>query len=157
MPASPRRWQLESTFPFYVPWANLFEGRSSAALGHSKEGFTLIANSLSMMRATGAVIGTPMALMMLAEVDDALGRQSEALNCVAEAVQIIEANDERWLASEVLRLRGSLLKAGGDLAAAEDSYSKAIAVALEQAQGSLSCAPLPISRGSGATRASGMR
>jgi hypothetical protein len=62
----------EHGFPFYVAWANLFEGRSSAALGHSKEGFTLIANSLSMMRATGAVIGTPLALMMLAEVNDAL-------------------------------------------------------------------------------------
>jgi predicted ATPase len=51
---------------------------------------------------------------------------------VAEAVQIIEANDERWLASEVLRLRGSLLRAGGDLVAAEDSYNKAVAVALKQ-------------------------
>jgi tetratricopeptide (TPR) repeat protein len=122
----------EHGFPFYVAWANLFEGRSSAALGHSKEGFALIANSLSMMRATGAVIGTPLALMMLAEVNDALGRQSEALNCVAQAVQIIEANDERWLASEVLRLRGSLLRAGGDLVAAEDSYNKAVAVALKQ-------------------------
>jgi predicted ATPase len=70
--------------------------------------------------------------MMLAEVNDALGQPSVALNCVAEAVQIIEANDERWLASEVFRLRGRLLKAGGDLAAAEDSYSQAVAITREQ-------------------------
>jgi predicted ATPase len=47
-------------------------------------------------------------------------------------MQIIEANDERWLASEVLRLRGNLLRAEGDLVAAEDSYNKAVAVALKQ-------------------------
>jgi predicted ATPase len=122
----------EHGFPFYVAWANLLQGRSLAALGRSNEGFTLITNSFSMMRATGAVLGTPFALMMLAEVNDAAGHPSEALNCVAEAVQIIEANDERWLASEVLRLRGRLLKAGGDLAAAEDSYSQAVAIAREQ-------------------------
>ena len=122
----------EHGFPFYVAWANLFQGRSLAALGQSNEGFKLITNSLPMMRATGAVLGAPLALMMLAEVNDALGQPSVALNCVAEAVQIIEANDERWLASEVFRLRGRLLKAGGDLAAAEDSYSQAVAITREQ-------------------------
>jgi predicted ATPase len=122
----------EHGFPFYAAWANIFQGRSMASLGQSNEGLTLITNSLTMMRATGAVLCTPLALMMLAEINDALGRRSEALNCVAEAVQIIEANDERWLASEVLRLRGSLLRAEGDLVAAEDSYNKAVAVALKQ-------------------------
>jgi hypothetical protein len=100
----------EHGFPFYVAWANLFQGRSLAALGQSNEGFKLITNSFPMMRATGAVLGTPLALMMLAEVNDALGQPTVALDCVAEAVQIIEANDERWLASEVFRLRGKLLK-----------------------------------------------
>jgi hypothetical protein len=47
----------EHGFPFYVAWANLFQGRSLAALGQPNEGFKLITNSLPMMRATGAVLG----------------------------------------------------------------------------------------------------
>ena len=122
----------EQGFPLYVALANVFQGQSLVARGHLKEGFSSLSGGLSMMRATGAVLCSPLALKMLAEVNGALDRPSEALDCIAEAVQIIETTDERWLLSEIIRLRGKILAAKRELAAAEDSYSEAVAVAREQ-------------------------
>jgi predicted ATPase len=122
----------EHGFPFYAALANVFQGRSMAALGHPKEGLLAITNGVSMLRAMGAVCGTPLGLMMLAEVNDVLAQRSVALNCLNEAVQIIETTDERWLLSEILRLRGKLRMANRELVAAEQSYDKAAAVAREQ-------------------------
>ena len=45
---------------------------------------------------------------------------------------MIDANDERELETELLRLRGDLLNATGDEAAAERSYHEALAVATKQ-------------------------
>jgi predicted ATPase len=49
-----------------------------------------------------------------------------------EAVQVIEATDERIDEAELHRLRGDLLLATGDQAAAEQSYHQALVVARRQ-------------------------
>jgi predicted ATPase len=63
-----------------------------------------------------------------------LGRPVEGLNCLAEAAQIIETTDERFAEAELHRVRGDLLNATGDKAAAEQSYHQALAVALRQSE-----------------------
>jgi predicted ATPase len=59
-------------------------------------------------------------------------RAHERLNCLIEVGQIIEATDERNDEAELHRLRGDLLNATGDRAAAEQSYHQAMAVARRQ-------------------------
>jgi predicted ATPase len=61
-----------------------------------------------------------------------LGQPGEGLNCLIEAGQVIEATDERSDEAELHRLRGDLLKATGDQAAAEQSYYQALVVARRQ-------------------------
>jgi predicted negative regulator of RcsB-dependent stress response len=56
----------------------------------------------------------------------------EGLNCLNEAVQIIETTGERSSEAAVYRLRGDLLRAIADDTAAEQSCHKAIAVAQQQ-------------------------
>ena len=85
-----------------------------------------------MRRATGAVLHTPLALCFLAEGYAKVGQLKESLNCLAEAAQIIEMTEERYYEAELLRLRGDLLNAIGDRAAAEQSYHDALAVAKRQ-------------------------
>jgi len=68
-------------------------------------------------------------LMKLAEGYGRLGRFLEGSDCLAEAERIIEATEERRDEADLHRVRGDLLIAVGDRAAAEKSYNRALAVA----------------------------
>jgi predicted ATPase len=85
-----------------------------------------------MSRLTGAVLFTPNMLRILATAYGALGRVAEGLNCLNEAAQIIDTTEERMDEAEMFRVRGDLLNATGDRAAAEENYNRALVVARQQ-------------------------
>jgi predicted ATPase len=91
----------------------------------------MLTKGLSDLRATGAVDASP-ALVMLAETYAKLGKPDESLNCLTEAATIIEKTDGRLFEAALHRLRGEVLNAICDEAAAEQSYSQALAVARRQ-------------------------
>ena len=122
----------EHGFPYWLGLGLIFHGWSLAALGQAQEGISLLAKGLSGIRATGAVHVTPCALCSLADAHAKVGLPDEGLNCLAEAEQIIETTDERFWESELHRLRGDLLNATGDRAAAKQNYHQALAVAKRQ-------------------------
>ena len=122
----------ERGLPLNLGWATAYRGASLTALGQGQEGLSLIEQGMAGIRATGAVIGTPNLLMMLAGAYAKVGRASDGLDCLAEAAQIIEMTDERYGEAELYRLRGDLLNATGDLPVAELSYHQAVAVAKSQ-------------------------
>jgi class 3 adenylate cyclase/tetratricopeptide (TPR) repeat protein len=122
----------EHGFPLYLGWAIAFRGVSFTALGQVREGLTLLTQGLAAVRATGCVAQTAYVLMRLAEAYATLGQPVEGLNYLAEAAQIIETTEERMGEAELHRLRGDLLNATGDRAAAEQSYHQALAVAERQ-------------------------
>jgi tetratricopeptide (TPR) repeat protein len=119
----------EHQLPFHFGWATAFHGASVTALGQAHEGLTLLTQGLKALRATGTVMNTSIVLMWLAEAYAMVGQPVDGLNCLAEAAQIIESTDERCYEAELHRLRGDLLNATGDPAAAERSYNQALAVA----------------------------
>ena len=80
--------------------------------------------------------------------------RSSSPNYLAEASQIIAATDERRDEADLHRVRGDLLLATGDQAAAEQSYHQALAVAQGQSASFSSCVPPPASLASGMIRAS---
>jgi class 3 adenylate cyclase/tetratricopeptide (TPR) repeat protein len=122
----------EHGFSLYLGLAITFHGSSLTALGQAEEGLPLLTQGLAAIRATGTVVNTPIVLMWLAEAYAMLGQPAEGLNCLAEAAQIIETTDERAHEAELHRLRGDLLNATSDPAAAEQSYHQALAVAERQ-------------------------
>ena len=65
------------------------------ALGQAEEGLALLTQGLAELRATGAVVNTPLLLTWLAEAHAMLGQPAEALNCLAEAARIVETTEER--------------------------------------------------------------
>jgi tetratricopeptide (TPR) repeat protein len=102
------------------------------ALGQAQEGLMLLLQGLATIRATGFVMGTPYVLMGLAEAYAMLDRLVEGLNCLAEAAQIIETTEERIFDAELHLVRGDLLNARSDQAAAEECYRQALAVTKRQ-------------------------
>jgi class 3 adenylate cyclase/predicted ATPase len=122
----------EHGFPQHLGWGLLFRGWSLTAHGQAHEGFPLLRRGLSAARDTGAILATPLALTMLSEANAKLGHPVVGLTQLAEADQIIDTTDERIWEAVVHRLRGELLTATGDQAAAEQSYYQALAVAKRQ-------------------------
>jgi predicted ATPase len=122
----------EHGFPHWLAYGTFWRGEALSELGRAREGLALITRGLSMLRATGTVIGTPWILAVLAEAHRRLGHPVEGLNCLAEAAQVTEATGMRSDEVELYRARGDLLNATGDRAAAEQSYHQALAVARRQ-------------------------
>ena len=122
----------EHGFPLWFGWAIAHRGRSLTVLGQAQEGLALLKQGLTTIRATGAVVRTPMLLMWLAEAYAMLGEPVEGLSCLAEAAQIIETTEERLTEADLHRVRGDLLNASGDPSAAELSYRQALSVAERQ-------------------------
>jgi class 3 adenylate cyclase/tetratricopeptide (TPR) repeat protein len=122
----------EHGLPYFLAWATVWRGVSLTALGQGQEGLSLITRGIAGIRATGAVASTSPALMLLARAYAKLGQPVDGLDCLAEAIQIIETTGERYRESSLHLLRGDLLNATGDPSAAERSYHQAIAVAKVQ-------------------------
>jgi predicted ATPase len=122
----------EHGFPHWLAYGTFWRGEALTALGRAQEGLALITRALSMLRAAGTVLGTPWMFAVLAEAHRRLGHSVEGLNCLAEAAQLIDATGMRSDEAELYRVRGDLLNANGDQAAAEESYHQALVVARRQ-------------------------
>jgi class 3 adenylate cyclase/tetratricopeptide (TPR) repeat protein len=122
----------EHGFPLWLGLGLLQRGRSLTALGQAQDGLPLLAKGLSVLRGAGAVVHTPRALCFLAEAYAKLGHLQEGQNCLVEAAQLIETTQERSSEAELHRLRGDMLNARGDQAAAEQNYRRALAVTERQ-------------------------
>ncbi|HKD58102.1 MAG TPA: AAA family ATPase, partial [Hyphomicrobiaceae bacterium] len=122
----------ENDFPYWLGQGLLWRGCSLTSLGEAQDGLQLLTRGHSIIRNIGTLIGTPSALVMLAEAHAKLGHIAESKTYFAEAAQIIAVTDERLGEAELHRLRGDLLNATGDRSAAEQSYHRALAVAKRQ-------------------------
>ena len=116
----------EHGFAFFQAIATDWLGWASAAIGRADDAVELLTKAISSIRAAGTVICTPMWLTHLAGAYGRLGHPFEGLSRLTEAVEIIEATDERHHEAEVYRLRGDLMNATGDQEAAEESYRHAL-------------------------------
>ena len=98
----------------------------------AQEGLALLTRGLATVRATGAVVATPITLIWNAEAYATLGQPVKGMDYLAEAAQLIDTTDERCHEAELHRLLGDFLHAAGDPSAADHHYHRAIAVAERQ-------------------------
>jgi class 3 adenylate cyclase/tetratricopeptide (TPR) repeat protein len=122
----------EHGFPFWLGWGLVCRGWSLSALGQGDEGLALVKRGLALARDTGGVVHTPWALTLLAESQARLGHPAVGLRHAVDAAQVMEKTDERFSEAELHRVRGDLLAATGDQAAAEQNYTEALGVAKRQ-------------------------
>ena len=103
-----------------------------AASGRTDEGIPLLTAGLASSDELGRMAFRPWALTLLGDAHRMARHWQPALEHFALARRLAEETEERWFLPETLRLRGDVLVAMGDPAAAETGYREAIAIARQQ-------------------------
>jgi predicted ATPase len=99
----------EQGFPFWVAYSAILRGWAMAQQGEAQEGIAQILQGVMAWRGTGAEIWRPYWLMLLAEAQGMMGQPAEGLLTLAEALTLVDKNEERWCEAEIHRLKGELL------------------------------------------------
>jgi len=126
-------------FSFFQGLGTVFRGWAMAEQGRANEGLALMEEGVAAARATGARIGLPHMLALLAEARGRRGDPALGLQLVDEALSLAEATGERHYQAELFRLRGVLLQ-GAPGRAGADTPEACLrrAVELARAQGAVS-------------------
>jgi predicted ATPase len=128
----------EHGFIFRAALNSIFLGWAMAVQGSAEQGIALIIEGLTTYRVTGAEAWRHHYLALLAEAQSAAGRIGEGLTAVAEGLAVL-ANDERYYAAELYRIRGELLLAAShdNRAQAQGCFEQALDIARRQEAKSL--------------------
>jgi DNA-binding winged helix-turn-helix (wHTH) protein/predicted ATPase len=98
----------EQGFPLWIADLGVLKGWGLAEQGQREEGLALMRESIAAVRATGAEIGCPHYLMLLAEAYGKDGQIEKGLSALDEARDIVNHTQECWLEAERYRLKGTL-------------------------------------------------
>jgi len=132
---------IEQEFPIYLAWGRVLHGWALAELGNCDAGISEIDRGLEAYAASGATLGKPHLLALLAEAQAGAGNIQSALDVLAEALALAKASGEQLDEPTLYRHRGDWLLRlpGGNEAPqveveaeAEDCFRSAIALAREQ-------------------------
>jgi len=122
----------EQGFSFWRAHGAACRGWVKVKTGKVAEGISLLRSGLAAYRATGAELGVPDFLALLARAYEITGQIKEAMTQLNDALQVVERTDERWFEAELYRQKGHLLLRQGHAEAAEELYRKALGIAQEQ-------------------------
>lgn len=122
----------EQGLPYYAAWSAIFRGRAKALNGDVAEGIALMREGLAAYRGTGAVIGLPPFIDLLAATCEAAGQIEEARSLLEDAIPLASQTGERWCTAELIRHKGQLLLRQGDAEGAANLYREALAIARQQ-------------------------
>jgi len=122
----------EQGFSFWRAHGAACRGWVKVKTGKVAEGISLLRSGLAAYRATGAELGVPDFLALLARAYEITGQIKEAMTQLNDALQVVERTDERWFEAELYRQKGQLLLRQGHAEAAEELYRKALGIAQEQ-------------------------
>jgi len=117
----------------------MMQGWTLLTQGHAAEGMAQLCAGLDAYRAKGTEMNLPYFLARLAVAYQIQGQVEEGLTVLAEALALVDKNDERWWEAELHRLKGELLllQAVPDAPQAEICFQQALTVARHQQAKSL--------------------
>jgi predicted ATPase len=122
----------EHDIGFFRAFASLYRGWCLAALGCADEGIALLTTGSAGLHDLGFLAMAPVRLNLLADACRMGGQWQTAQDHLARAERLASETGEQWVQSDTFRLRGEVLLAIGDCAAAEASYRDALALARHQ-------------------------
>ena len=99
----------EQGFALFAALGSIFQGWALAEQGQREEGIAQMRQGLAAWQATGAELGRPYYLALLAEAYGKAGQREEGLALLTEALTVINKTEERWWEAELYRLKGELL------------------------------------------------
>ena len=89
-------------------WALVERAARSGAREQREAGLVQLREGLAAVRATEAELWVPLFLGALAQGYGQGGQAEEGLRVIAEALAMVEKNEERWNEAELYRLKGEL-------------------------------------------------
>jgi predicted negative regulator of RcsB-dependent stress response len=110
-----------------------FKGANLVLLGDTRAGIELMQASMRSLRAMGSELLLTLISANLASAQLELGEVDAAFATVEAGFRLLEQNGERWVESELHRIRGEVaLVRQSDPAQAEAHFRKALEVARHQ-------------------------
>jgi predicted ATPase len=94
--------------PSLQGWALVERASSSGAWEQREAGLMQLREGLAVLRAAGAKLWVPLFLGALAQGYAQDGQVEEGLKVIAEALAMVEKNEERWAEAELYRIKGEL-------------------------------------------------
>jgi len=98
----------EQGFPHWLPIVTAVQGWARAKQGQQAEGVTQVHQSLAAWRAIGGELVRSHFLALLAEVCEGMAQEEDGLQALAEALTLVEKNEERMYEAELYRIKGQL-------------------------------------------------
>jgi predicted ATPase len=127
------RIATEQAFLFWHASGTLYSASGMLLQGRLEPGIRLLQSGLDAYRATGAELAVPYYLSILVDACLRAGRLAEARAALAEALSLIERNDERFQEAELQRLEGELVLAeSANQTMAMECFQRAVATARRQ-------------------------
>ena len=133
-----RKWAVrlialarEHGFSMRIASGMIYYGWALAEQGEVAEGIAQLEQGLHAIQQTGAELGRPFYLALLAEAYAKAERILDGLSTIDEGLAIAEKNGDRFYEAELYRLRGEGLLAQADQKA-EVAFQQAIDIAREQ-------------------------
>ncbi len=124
---------LDQGFLFWHATGTLYLAGGLLLQGRMERGLPLLQKGLQAYRATGAKLGLPYYVSMLADAYLRMGQFTEASVALDEAITLADQNDERFQEAELYRLKGELrLAVSDDQTGAEECFRRAIETADQQ-------------------------
>jgi TOMM system kinase/cyclase fusion protein len=129
----------EQGFPYWLAFGTILRGWALTLQKEGAEGIEQMRQGLAAQRATGAEIDQPYFLSLLAEADEKAGQTQEGLTVLNEALDMVNATEERYWEAELLRRKGELLlmQQGQKREEAEECFRQALDIARRQQAKSL--------------------
>ena len=90
-------------------WALVERAARSGAREQREAGLVQLQERLAALRAMGAEIWVPLFLGAVAQGYAQGGQAEEGLRVIAEALAMVEKNEERWNEAELYRIKGELM------------------------------------------------
>lgn len=122
----------EHGFTQWIAARQMLGGWARLERGDTRQALAEIRLSIETMEETGAQIWVQFARYLLASALLAAGEAEEAFQVADRELLKLAGTSGRWYEAELHRIKGNVLRARGDLAAAEACYMTAITVAERQ-------------------------
>jgi predicted ATPase/class 3 adenylate cyclase len=122
----------EYGFPQWLAGASMIRGWARVQLGDIERGLAEGRRSVASLQATGALIYVHFARYLLAQSLAKAGEAGEAMALVEQLLAEAAATSGRWYEADLHRLKGDLLLARGEPAAAQRCYERGTAIAIRQ-------------------------
>jgi len=100
----------EQGYPLYLAWGTILRGSALSEQGSHEDGIDHIKEGLTAYEATGAVLGRPTLLALLADAYGKAGQAEAGLSVLSEAIALANTTGECFDVPMLLRLKGDLIQ-----------------------------------------------